>query len=58
MTNPCLRPASISDLEPENNDFCWFDLVDPFETGDGILPDALYELYDAEWKLRGFQRSP
>lgn len=58
--NPCLRPACLSDLPPGKSGH-WV-----------TRPNAIYRslepvwiesfvlrwLYDAEWRKRGFERSP
>jgi len=54
MTNPVIRPASLSDvpLKRKGN----FSLLTKMRIEECEL--ALANLYDAEWRLRGFQRSP
>ena len=56
MTNPCLRPASPSDVP----------MYETYRDGSTTLwrpirylaGESLELLYDAEWRLRGFERSP
>lgn len=63
MTNNCLRPASLGDAiaglkRPQYESFHgwsgWH------YTSDGVRYNYgdLEKLYDAEWKLRGFDKSP
>lgn len=58
MTNPCLRPACLSDVLTDNG-VCGEDRVR--STGE-LMPRldkwALKVLYNAEWRKRGFERSP
>ena len=54
LENPCLRPASLSDVpERYRREYSG----GPWERDDEINM-ALENLYHAEWKLRGFERSP
>jgi len=50
--NPCLRPACLSDV------VLWDSKADPFREPAGIRLELLRDLYDAEWRKRGFERSP
>ena len=52
MTNPCLRQASVYDLQfdPQHR---WPRTNDGWE-----FLSVLHALYQAEWRLRGFERSP
>jgi len=56
MMNPCLRPACLSDWEDRT-------VERPITTAAGIMEmlsrsDNVRSLYDAEWRKRGFERSP
>jgi len=55
VRNPCLRPASLSDVEK----LLWYynhaGMADRSKTSARY---ALTKLYTAEWRLRGFERSP
>lgn len=56
MENPCLRPATIADVCGWASD-CNADekkRIPPFD--EPYL--AIYDLYTAEWRKRGFERSP
>jgi hypothetical protein len=52
--NPCLRPACLSDVTID--EFPW----KAHEYRDGLMErwNHLERLYNAEWRLRGFERSP
>lgn len=52
---PCLRPASLSDL-PLALYLSWFRIPGHATSEDRKL--ALFKMYTAEWRLRGFERSP
>ena len=54
MTNPCLRPACLSDV-PEYDQQA-FVVKQPDDTVVVVVP--LVTLYDHEWRKRGFERSP
>jgi len=54
LDNPCLRPAALHEVcferHPDKTH------IPPF--GDRYRYLALFELYRAEWRLRGYERSP
>ena len=50
--NPCLRPASLSDVVDA------LGLIRGTKEMSGLVFVFLESLYDAEWRLRGFERSP
>ena len=61
MMNPCLRPASLSDMPPRMIKVEWHSDRDELQryylwATERVL--AIVDLYDAEWRLRGFERSP
>lgn len=60
MTNPVLRPASLSDLLRGQIDRkCSFGYFTVFTMPNPNSPyNSMKRLYDAEWRLRGFQWSP
>lgn len=49
-TNPCLRPASRREVEAYYRYHA--------KTISVAAVKALMDLYDAEWRKRGFERSP
>lgn len=61
MDNPCLRPASLSDVLNPKRDLSggiphpWYELL-----RDQYMRQqyAIRKLYDAEWRKRGFKRCP
>jgi hypothetical protein len=56
MDNPCLRPASLSDAQTLCDKFMSLSLMN--KTHHEMFLCAVRDLYDAEWRLRGFERSP
>lgn len=56
MTNPCLRPASLGDVKHLCEAFK--SLGPAFARTHAMFSCALEDLYNAEWKLRGVERSP
>lgn len=52
MTNACLRSASWSDVIKDEQRR-WPATVDGWD-----FTSTLHDLYNAEWKMRGFERSP
>ena len=59
--NPCLQPACLSDVPhgrflgiPDNRLVSQYQMIEAVP----VVNTALQELYDAEWKKRGFERSP
>jgi hypothetical protein len=56
MTNPCLRPASLSDVRCDYATRPF--IMEHQRCAYFINRESLATLYDAEWRLRGFLRSP
>lgn len=50
MENPCLRPACLSDIKFSERYTHYF-LIEQAQ-------EKLRPLYNAEWRKRGFERSP
>jgi hypothetical protein len=55
MSNDCLRSACLSDAFDTR---IRFDHVDDDNYAQFMKWHALRKLYDAEWRKRGFERSP
>jgi hypothetical protein len=61
IDNPCLRPASLSDVEPLLLKYgFWINnpVTSLFMDGYRLRCEAIVLMYDTEWKKRGYLRSP